>query len=572
MEAGNGNYQMAHFHYLLTFEAERQNDLRLLAKEAITTKDEVTGIRPRKSHRSSMRSKSRIPMSKYVVSSSSEEISSSGREDECNAMEKAVNSIELSMLLKEATKCLDKGSQEFEDLALKFDAQSARIREIEAVLELELTRTDVELGRSGRYDEIDFLAEVESEVVADIADPANIPVTPTELAVATDKTSDPPTEEIKRLRKMNSEQERTLSRTRDSVARIQQVLNKIEYERRCQSMLIALALYFKIEVDSERGLNEAYVELLKERARTEHEHHIESVIAFYGGELARVDNEFWKFVMECGKDFDVENAKAENILFTKDEEEIVGEKPIPRSEELSSEEDEEEVKNLIPRWRKQREQEEWVTDSPFIISSRISFEVSVRLLGGLLALGYTIAAILKRNNHAFFDDKVCVKIDLLEQLNRHYVQVLSHIVIAGGKALRQLLKEGYFVLRLMPEPTAVALLYGQHQQQTVHDIMGCGSENIAMIFNMGAGYCDVCVTATTGGVSHIKALSGSHIGGEDIIQNIMHHLLLNMDSLFLSHGNNEMKTMGLLRVAAHDAVIKLSTQDIVMIDVDLENG
>ncbi|KAF6163279.1 hypothetical protein GIB67_025143, partial [Kingdonia uniflora] len=28
----------------------------------------------------------------------------------------------------------------------------------------------------------------------------------------------------------------------------------------------------------------------------------------------------------------------------------------------------------------------------------------------------------KRNNHVFFDDKVCVKIDLLEQLNRHYVQ------------------------------------------------------------------------------------------------------------------------------------------------------
>ncbi|KAF6166741.1 hypothetical protein GIB67_005617 [Kingdonia uniflora] len=131
---------------------------------------------------------------------------------------------------------------------------------------------------------------------------------------------------------------------------------------------------------------------------------------------------------------------------------------------------------------------------------------------------------------------------------------------------------GCFVLRLMPEPTSVALLYGQHQQQTVHDNMGSGSENIAMIFNMDAGYCDVCVTATTGGVSHIKALSGSHIGGEDIVQNIMHHLLPNIGSLFLSHRNNDMKAMGLLRVAAQDAVIKLSSQDIVMIDVDLENG
>ncbi|GFY85739.1 phosphoribulokinase [Actinidia rufa] len=68
--------------------------------------------------------------------------------------------------------------------------------------------------------------------------------------------------------------------------------------------------------------------------------------------------------------------------------------------------------------------EEWVTDSPFIISPRITFEVSVRLLGGLMALGYTIASILKRSSHVFFDDRVCVKIDWLEQLNRKYVQAL----------------------------------------------------------------------------------------------------------------------------------------------------
>ncbi|PSR89072.1 Uridine-cytidine kinase [Actinidia chinensis var. chinensis] len=67
--------------------------------------------------------------------------------------------------------------------------------------------------------------------------------------------------------------------------------------------------------------------------------------------------------------------------------------------------------------------EEWVTDSPFIISPRITFEVSVRLLGGLMALGYTIASILKRSSHVFFDDRVCVKTDWLEQLNRKYVQV-----------------------------------------------------------------------------------------------------------------------------------------------------
>ncbi|KAE8690915.1 F-box/FBD/LRR-repeat protein [Hibiscus syriacus] len=62
-------------------------------------------------------------------------------------------------------------------------------------------------------------------------------------------------------------------------------------------------------------------------------------------------------------------------------------------------------------------------DIPFVISPRITFGVSVRLLGGLMALGYTIATILKRNSHVFSDDRVCVKIDWLEQLNRQYFQL-----------------------------------------------------------------------------------------------------------------------------------------------------
>eukprot|EP00249_Psilotum_nudum_P017079 c26145_g1_i2 orf=801-2315(+) len=67
--------------------------------------------------------------------------------------------------------------------------------------------------------------------------------------------------------------------------------------------------------------------------------------------------------------------------------------------------------------------EECVTDNPFIISPRISFEVSVRLLGGLMALGYTIATIMKRVSQVYLDEKMCVKIDKLEQLHRKYMQV-----------------------------------------------------------------------------------------------------------------------------------------------------
>uniref|UniRef100_A0A6N2NJL7 Heat shock 70 kDa protein 8 n=1 Tax=Salix viminalis TaxID=40686 RepID=A0A6N2NJL7_SALVM len=131
---------------------------------------------------------------------------------------------------------------------------------------------------------------------------------------------------------------------------------------------------------------------------------------------------------------------------------------------------------------------------------------------------------------------------------------------------------GLHVLRLMPEPTAVALLYAQQQQQTVDENMGNGSEKNALIFNMGAGYCDVAVTSTAGGVSQIKAVAGAAIGGEDILQNMMQHLLPNSENLFLSHGINEIKSLGLLRVATEDAIHRLSSQTSVQVDVDLRNG
>ncbi|XP_021897177.1 heat shock 70 kDa protein 8 [Carica papaya] len=131
---------------------------------------------------------------------------------------------------------------------------------------------------------------------------------------------------------------------------------------------------------------------------------------------------------------------------------------------------------------------------------------------------------------------------------------------------------GLQVLRLMPEPTSVALLYTQQQQQAVQGNMGSGSEKIALIFNMGAGFCDVAVTATAGGVSQIKALTGAAIGGEDILQNVMRHLVPNLDSLFSNHGINEIKALSLLRLAAQDAIHRLSTKNNVQIDVDLGNG
>ncbi|XP_073302236.1 heat shock 70 kDa protein 8 [Primulina huaijiensis] len=131
---------------------------------------------------------------------------------------------------------------------------------------------------------------------------------------------------------------------------------------------------------------------------------------------------------------------------------------------------------------------------------------------------------------------------------------------------------GLQVLRLMPEPTAVALLYAQQQQQNAPENTGSGSEKVALIFNMGAGFCDVAITATAGGVTQIKAMRGSTLGGEDMLLNMMHHLLPDMNILFASHGIDDIRKLGLLRVATQEAIHKLSSQSSIQIDLDLGNG
>ncbi|KAH7436648.1 hypothetical protein KP509_05G029600 [Ceratopteris richardii] len=89
--------------------------------------------------------------------------------------------------------------------------------------------------------------------------------------------------------------------------------------------------------------------------------------------------------------------------------------------------------------------EECIIDHPFIISPRITFEVSVRLLGGLMALGYTIATILKRVSHVFTDQDISIKIDKLELLQQKFIQVHGKDRSLVESAARKLGLEGSYI-------------------------------------------------------------------------------------------------------------------------------
>ncbi|KAJ7549038.1 hypothetical protein O6H91_07G037500 [Diphasiastrum complanatum] len=134
---------------------------------------------------------------------------------------------------------------------------------------------------------------------------------------------------------------------------------------------------------------------------------------------------------------------------------------------------------------------------------------------------------------------------------------------------------GFSMTRLMPEPTAVALVYAQLQMQATQGNMGSGMEKLALIFSMGGGFCDVAITATAGGVSQIKGLAGEVIGGDDLLQNMVNHLAAELHPQLMKHQRapSEMiKLAGLLRAAAEKAIHILSTQTSTQLDLDLGGG
>ena len=134
---------------------------------------------------------------------------------------------------------------------------------------------------------------------------------------------------------------------------------------------------------------------------------------------------------------------------------------------------------------------------------------------------------------------------------------------------------GLHVLKLIPQPTAVALLYAQqqlHAAASSHVNMDNESKKIALIFNMDVGYCDVAVIAATSkGKCQTKASTGSTIGGEDLLGNMMCHLLPDSENIFKKHvhEDREIKSMALLRGTVQKAITQLLSQTSVKVDLEL---
>ena len=111
---------------------------------------------------------------------------------------------------------------------------------------------------------------------------------------------------------------------------------------------------------------------------------------------------------------------------------------------------------------------------------------------------------------------------------------------------------GLNVLRIINEPTAAALAYGIDKQEKDHTIL---------VFDFGGGTFDVSILELGDGVFEVKSTSGDNmLGGDDIDQIIMDHLIDNFKKATKIDLNHDATAIQRLKEAAEKAKIELSSK------------
>ncbi len=118
---------------------------------------------------------------------------------------------------------------------------------------------------------------------------------------------------------------------------------------------------------------------------------------------------------------------------------------------------------------------------------------------------------------------------------------------------------GLNVLRIINEPTAAALAYGLDKQDKEHTIL---------VFDFGGGTFDVSILELGDGVFQVKSTSGDNfLGGDDIDEIIMNHLITNFKRSTGIDLHNDPIAMQRLKEAAEKAKIELSSKTKVEISI-----
>jgi Fe-S protein assembly chaperone HscA len=161
---------------------------------------------------------------------------------------------------------------------------------------------------------------------------------------------------------------------------------------------------------------------------------------------------------------------------------------------------------------------------------------------------------LKRNAERFFGEPV--------------TQAVITVPAYFNDAQRQATKDagrmaGFDVLRLVNEPTAAALAYGLDRAKV----------GTIAVYDLGGGTFDISILKLRDGIFEVQSTNGdTHLGGDDI-DNLL--LAIALDEIHAEHGVDLRSSPGavqVLRKAAIEAKISLSTESVAHFDIELPNG
>lgn len=112
------------------------------------------------------------------------------------------------------------------------------------------------------------------------------------------------------------------------------------------------------------------------------------------------------------------------------------------------------------------------------------------------------------------------------------------------------------MLRLINEPSAASLAYNLDRDVTAE-------EQMILVYDLGGGTFDVSILGLDAGVFEVISTAGAtHLGGEDVDQRIVDHLVAKFRTKTKLDMSHDGAAMARLKKAAEEAKITLSSQQV----------
>merc|ERR1719316_123742 len=121
---------------------------------------------------------------------------------------------------------------------------------------------------------------------------------------------------------------------------------------------------------------------------------------------------------------------------------------------------------------------------------------------------------------------------------------------------------GLNVMRIINEPTAVAIAYGLDKKKDE-------KESNVLIFDLGGGTFDVSILSIEGGIFEVKSTAGdTHLGGEDFDNRMVDHFVNEFKRKHKKDISNNKRALRRLRTACERAKRTLSASAQANIEID----